>query len=226
LPGLERLGFPIPLAGHSVYFRKQALDAIGAWDPYNVTEDCDVGFRLQRAGYRAGIMNSVSQEEATSSLGNWIRQRTRWMKGFIQTSIVHLRYPLRLKEELGGWRSFAGFLITVPGTVFLNVCNFLFWALFVAWIGFRPAFIQALFPGPLLYLSVFTFVAGNILFTYFNLLGLYRRGRYSSVKYLFLSPVYWVLLAYATLRASVQILASPHQWEKTRHGDHLLALKR
>ncbi len=221
LPGLQRFGFPIPLSGHSTHFRRSVLEEIGAWDPYNVTEDCDVGIRLARKGYRTEIFDSVSKEKATSTLGSWIMQRTRWMKGFIQTSLVHLRHPLRTKRELGGWRNFIAFLLTVPGTVLINVLNLFYWLLLAGWLATHSFLIQALFPGPLLYVSALSFVIGNFLFTYLNLIGSYQRGRYGLVKYSLLSFVYWILLAIATTRAAIQIVTNPHHWEKTTHGAHL-----
>ncbi len=221
LPGLQRLDLPIPLSGHSTHFRYQALKEIGAWDPYNVTEDCDTGMRLYRRGYRTAVLDSFSREEATSTLDGWIRQRTRWMKGFIQTSLVHLRHPFRFKTELGGWKNFFGFLLIVPSTAAVNVFNLLYWFIFVSWMTTHSPLIKSFFPGPILYLSVITFVTGNIIFTYLNILGVYRRGRYNLVKFSALSPIYWILLAIATTRAFIQMITKPHHWEKTTHGLHL-----
>jgi len=221
LPGLQRLGFPIPLSGHSTHFRKGVLEQIGAWDPYNVTEDCDVGIRLYRSGFQTGILNSISREEATSSLDSWIPQRTRWMKGFIQTSIVHLRHPFRFQKELGGWKNFWAFFLTVPGTIILNILNFIAWITQFVWLTTESAFIQLLFPPIILYFSVVSFISGTFVFMYMNLLAMYRRERYHIVKYILLTPVYWILLAIATLRAAVQIISNPHSWEKTKHGSHL-----
>jgi len=221
LPGLERMGFPVPLSGHSTHFRAEILKTVGAWDPYNVTEDCDVGMRLHRQGYQTGILNSMSYEEATSSLGAWIPQRTRWMKGFIQTSVVHLRHPLRFKKEIGGWGNFAAFFCTIPGTIILNLLNFLSWITQLVWFFAHPEFIQRLYPPLLLYFAVASFVAGSFIFMYMNLIAVYRRGRYHLVKYVLLTPAYWVLLAIATLRAMVQFVSNPHAWEKTKHGSHL-----
>lgn len=221
LPGLQKLGYPIPLSGHSVHFRKEILERIGAWDPYNVAEDCDIGIRIHRMGYRTGIINSTSLEEATSGIKSWIMQRTRWMKGFIQTSIVHLRHPFRFKDEIGGWRNFFAFLLTIPGTVIINVLNLFYWILLILWITTHSVMIQKLFPGFILYVSVSSFVIGNILFTYLNLLGSYKRKRYALVRYALLSPFYWVLLAIATTRSTIQIITNPHHWEKTTHGENL-----
>jgi cellulose synthase/poly-beta-1,6-N-acetylglucosamine synthase-like glycosyltransferase len=221
LPGLQKLGYALPLSGHSTHFRRAVLEDIGAWDPYNLTEDCDVGIRLFRNGYKTDIIDSYSREEATSSLGAWIIQRSRWMKGFIQTSIVHLRHPVRLKNELGGWGKFCAFLLIVPGSVLMNIINLFYWGLFGAWLVTHSAVIQSLFPGPVLYLSLFSFAAGNFLFMYLNLLGSYGRQRYSMVKYSLLSFFYWLMLAYSAVRACVHLVWKPHQWEKTKHGTHL-----
>lgn len=221
LPGLSTLGLPLSLSGHSVHFRKEAISRIGAWDPYNVAEDCDLGIRLQRMGFGVGVLNSLSQEEATSGFKSWIMQRTRWMKGFIQTSIVHLRHPYRFKNEIGGWKNFLAFLFTVPGTVLINILNLFYWALLLLWITTHSSIIQTLFPSAILYISVSSFIIGNVIFTYLNLIGSYKRKRYELVKYSLLSPLYWVLLALAGTRAFIQLLTKPHHWEKTMHGEHL-----
>jgi len=221
LPGLQKLGFPIPLSGHSTHFRLKALQDIGAWDSYNVAEDCDVGIRLYRHGYRTGIINSMSREEAAGDLWGWIKQRTRWMKGFIQTSIVHLRYPLRFKNEVGGWKNFFAFLLTVPGTVLVNFLNLITWVILATWIITKAPLIQGWYPQPILYMSVAAFIIGGFIFTYLNLIGSYGRGKFYLVKYGLLTPVYWLLLAFATMRAVVQTITNPYTWEKTKHGTHL-----
>lgn len=224
LPGLQKLGYPIPLSGHSVHFRRSALEDIGAWDPYNVTEDADTGIKLARAGKKIEILDSVSREEATTSVTAWVNQRTRWIKGFIQTSIVHLRHPLRFKREVGiGWAGLAAFAITVPASVMINIANLVYWALLVGWFATRSHYIQAFFPGPIFYTSLFSFIAGNLIFVYLNLVSSYVRGRYSLVKYGLLSPLYWLLLAYASVKASMEFLVRPHHWSKTTHGTHLNA---
>ena len=96
LPGLERLGMPIPLGGTSNHFRTDVLRELHAWDPFNVTEDADLGIRIGQKGYRVGVVNSTTFEEASCRVGQWIRQRSRWMKGYMQTLLVHTRRPLHL----------------------------------------------------------------------------------------------------------------------------------
>lgn len=221
LPGLQKLNFPIPLSGHSTHFRLNHLKKIGAWDPYNVAEDCDVGIRLYRYGYRTGIINSVSREEAASTLKGWIMQRTRWMKGFIQTSVVNLRYPLHLKRDLGGWKNFFAFLILVPASVLVNVLNLFSWTILSVWFLTGTPFIKELYPFLTLYIANVSFICGGFLFVYLNLVAVYRRGKFHLVKYALLIPFYWFLLAAAALRAIVQSITNPHTWEKTKHGTHL-----
>ena len=221
LPGLQKFNLPIPLSGHSTHFRKEAIISVGAWDPYNVAEDCEIGIRLQRHGYKVDILDSFSKEEATSTLSGWIKQRTRWMKGFIQTSIVHMRYPIKFKNQIGGWINFIGFFFAVPGTVIINILNLLYWVLLIIWLITKAPIISSSFPKPILYISFITFLAGNLMFTYLNLAGVYRRNKFAVVKYCILSPIYWILLSFATSRALIQFIFSPHSWEKTVHGTHL-----
>lgn len=223
LPSLAHFGLPVPLSGHSTHFRTDALRRAGAWDPYNVAEDCEIGLRLFRMGYRSGIFDSISREEAASTVTQWIKQRTRWMKGFIQTSIVHLRYPLHAKREMGGWRNFIVFLLVVPGTVLINILNIFMGALLALWLIFQPAFIQTLYPLPVLYIANVAAIIGGSLFIYLNMIALYRREKFDLVRWWFCIPLYWILLAYATTRAAFQLVLAPqvHVWEKTTHGSHL-----
>src|SRR5664279_140422 len=101
LPALDRLSVPIPLGGTSNHFDLAKLRRVGAWDPFNVTEDADLGLRFAAMGYRVGIVNSVTYEEANSHLGNWIRQRSRWVKGYMQTWLVNMRDPIGLVRRVG-----------------------------------------------------------------------------------------------------------------------------
>jgi len=101
LPALEALKIPIPLGGTSNHFKLRILKDVNAWDPYNVTEDADLGVRLTQLNYRVGVVNSTTYEEATNRFGNWIRQRSRWIKGYMQTYLVHMRHPVRLYRSLG-----------------------------------------------------------------------------------------------------------------------------
>jgi cellulose synthase/poly-beta-1,6-N-acetylglucosamine synthase-like glycosyltransferase len=136
LEGLQYMKVPLPLGGTSNHFKTEVLREIGGWDPFNVTEDCDLGIRLHKRRYRTRTVPSVTWEEATSETGNWIRQRSRWVKGYFQTFFTHMRHPLRTFRGLGP-RGFIGFLLVVGGHSFLLVMNLVFWALlalYMAWL--------------------------------------------------------------------------------------------
>jgi glycosyltransferase XagB len=126
LGGLERMRVPIPLGGTSNHFRTATLRQLGGWDPFNVTEDCDLGVRLYQAGFRTRILDSVTWEEANSRVGNWIRQRSRWIKGYLVTHLVWCRRPLALVANLGPWGAF-GFLLSVFCVSALSALNLVLW---------------------------------------------------------------------------------------------------
>lgn len=126
LPGLHAISAPIPLGGTSNHFKTEVLRKIGGWDPFNVTEDCDLGIRLDKMGYETQVLDSTTWEEANSRVFNWIRQRSRWVKGYIQTHLVHMRYPFRTIRQLGLWGTFS-FLISVGGLSLMLLLNPIFW---------------------------------------------------------------------------------------------------
>jgi cellulose synthase/poly-beta-1,6-N-acetylglucosamine synthase-like glycosyltransferase len=126
LPGLETLKVPVPLGGTSNHFRTGILKEIGGWDPFNVTEDCELGMRIYKRGYSTIMINSTTWEEANSKPWNWIRQRSRWVKGYIQTHFVHARKPIKTYKALGAW-GFAGFYLTVGASVQMMLMNVFYW---------------------------------------------------------------------------------------------------
>ncbi len=136
LPGLHALNVPIPLGGTSNHFRTATLRELGGWDPFNVTEDCDLGVRLERAGYSTKILESTTWEEANSDLGNWIRQRSRWIKGYIQTHLVHTRNRFRTAWALGP-KNYLSFLLTVGGLPAVLLLNPIYWLIGAAWLFAR-----------------------------------------------------------------------------------------
>ncbi len=146
LPGLMRTNSPIPLGGTSNHLLHPVLDKIGAWDPHNVTEDADLGLRIAATGYQTAVLDSVTLEEANSDPINWIRQRSRWYKGYLQTWLVHMRKPRELLATLG-WRSFIRFNLVLAGTPIIAVLNLLFWLITVLWFLGQPSIIGAVFPG-------------------------------------------------------------------------------
>lgn len=219
LPGLQSLGTYIPLGGTSNHFRTTDLRELEGWDPFNVTEDCDLGVRLFARGGRTAIINSTTLEEANSNLGNWIRQRSRWIKGYMQTWLVHMRRPVQFFRESG--KDALWFQLIVGGKIAFMVINPLLWVLtgtyFIARATFGPA-IEQLFPGGIYYMAVTSLVLGNFLFLYYYMIGLAKRGQWSLMKYVFLVPIYWIATSWAAAKAFWQLIWNPHYWEKTVHG--------
>lgn len=219
LPGLSASRAPIPLGGTSNHFKRDVLVEVGAWDPYNVTEDADLGVRLFKRGYKAAIVDSTTFEEANSRLYNWVRQRSRWIKGYIQTWLVHMRNPVRLIREIG-IKAFFSFHFVVGGTFFAALLNPVYWMLTTLWFLVQWKFIEVVFPGVIYFLGALALFIGNFAFTYMNVAGALRRGQYGMVKYALLSPIYWALASVAAWMGFAQLLYKPHFWEKTTHGLH------
>ena len=215
LPGLAAWRLPLPLGGSSNHFRTSVLRGVGAWDPYNVTEDADLGMRLARFGYRTAVIPSTTYEEAPVRFGPWLRQRTRWLKGWMQTWLVHMRSPRRLARELG-LPGFAVFQLLVGGTVLAALVHSLFaaqlaWGLAAAW------FDDAAAPALLGFYGT-TLLAGYLISAALGLIGLARRRLLNCAWALLLMPVYWLLLSLAAWRALFQLMRDPYRWEKTEHG--------
>jgi Glycosyltransferases, probably involved in cell wall biogenesis len=217
LPGLDAEHAPIPLGGTSNHFKTYALVEAGAWDPYNVTEDADLGIRLFKRGYRTRIVDSTTYEEANSQYNNWIRQRSRWLKGYMQTWLVHMRHPIALIKEIG-FRNFMSFQYIVGGTFFTALMNPFYWVMTLLWFVAQPAFIHVLFPGPIFLMGALCLYVGTFVFTYVNVAGAMRRGYYDMVRTAMLSPIYWAMSSIASWKGFVQLIFKPHFWEKTRHG--------
>ncbi len=217
LPGLDRLRLPIPLGGTSNHFRTDILRQLGGWDPFNVTEDADLGIRAATRGYTVGIVNATTYEEANNQLYNWIRQRSRWVKGYMQTTLVHLRHPIRMIKQ-SGWRSSLGFLFLVGGTPLTFLSSLLLWFMFFFWLFFRAKAFDFLFPTGILYVSMVNFLIGNGLMIYLNMLAVVKRRYYRLLPYALLNPIYWILHAVASYKALWQLITRPSYWEKTSHG--------
>jgi cellulose synthase/poly-beta-1,6-N-acetylglucosamine synthase-like glycosyltransferase len=217
LTGLDVADLPIPLGGTSNHFRTGALRELGGWDPYNVTEDADLGIRASALGYRVGVVNSTTMEEATSRIGIFIGQRSRWIKGYMQTALVHARQPAKLIRQIG-WRRFSSFALLIGGTpiTFLGVLPFTavtVASFFIPWADFATAL-----PAVVFWLCILNFLIGNGLMVYLNMMGPYKRGTFWLVGWALLNPVYWLLHSIASYKALWQLITKPHYWQKTEHG--------
>jgi cellulose synthase/poly-beta-1,6-N-acetylglucosamine synthase-like glycosyltransferase len=217
LPGLDRLRMPIPLGGTSNHFRTSVLRELGGWDPFNVTEDADLGIRAAMHGYRVGIINSTTFEEANKHLGNWLRQRSRWIKGYMQTALVFSRDPVGLMRR-AGLRQTAGFILLIAGTPLIFLIQPIAILLTVVWLVTRTHALTPLFPPWLLYLSLFNLLIGNALAIYVNMFAVFKRRLHVLVPFALLNPVYWMLHSIASFKALGQLFTRPYYWEKTTHG--------
>ena len=216
LPAMGAAGSPIPLGGTSNHFITSVLRELGAWDPFNVTEDADLGIRLHRQGYRTAMIDSTTLEEANSSVPNWIRQRSRWIKGYLQTWLVHMRSPGRLLRETGP-RGFISFNLTM-GSAFVLLMNPIFWGLSTLYVLTQAGFIQQMFPGFVFYAASTLLFVGNFTFVYLNVAGSLQRGEFGLTRTALLSPLYWGLMSWAAWKGFIQLFTNPFYWEKTEHG--------
>ncbi|WP_432993163.1 glycosyltransferase family 2 protein [Dactylosporangium sp. CA-233914] len=225
LPGLVALGMPIPLGGTSNHLRMRTLRELGAWDPYNVTEDADLGIRLARLGHRVGVLDSVTLEEANSDFINWVKQRSRWYKGYLVTWLIHMRTPRRSARQLT-WRGLLCLNLFVAGTPLTALLNTVFWAMTALWFVARPPTVQLLFDTPFYYVGLVCLVFGNAVVIYLNVLAVHQMGRPDLLLTALLSPVYWAMASIAGAKAALQLVFNPSYWEKTTHGLHLPTARR
>ena len=217
LHGLDRLKLVIPLGGTSNHFDAEKLKELGGWDPFNTTEDADLGVRAYAKGYRIGVVNTTTFEEANSRLGNFIRQRSRWIKGYMQTWLVYSRHPIKLIKVIGfkGWVSFNLF---IGGTPFASLVNPITWSVFFVWLLTKTKLVEPIFPPEVLYLSLFNLLFGNFLGIYLNMVAVFKRKYYTLIPFAFLNPFYWFLQSIASYKSLWQLFNKPFYWEKTQHG--------
>ncbi len=214
LPALERMRMPIPLGGTSNHLRVSALQAAGGWDAFNVTEDADLGIRLAYLGYETRVLPSLTLEESPITLGAWMRQRSRWIKGYIQTWLVYTRDTGELKRRLGaaGYYGFQ-FFVGAPALTFLLAP--IFWLVFALSL---TGVIHHYHSPVLLWLCIASVVGGTVSHWVFARAVLKLEGWQYMHLALLAYPFYWLLHSAAAVRAFYQLIAAPHYWEKTRHG--------
>jgi cellulose synthase/poly-beta-1,6-N-acetylglucosamine synthase-like glycosyltransferase len=217
LPGLDTLDIPIPLGGTSNHFKLEELIDLGAWDPFNVTEDADLGVRAYAKGYKIAIINSTTYEEANNEPFNWIRQRSRWIKGYMQTYLVHMRNPVALWKEIG-WKGFLGFNFFIGATPVTFLVYPLLLTFFICYVVFDLSGIRTLFPDWVLFMSIFNLMVGNILMIYINMIAVFKRRYYELILFAIANPIYWLMHSIAAYKGLYQLIVKPFYWEKTNHG--------
>jgi len=232
LPAYFKFSIPLPLGGTSNHFRTEVLHTVGAWDPYNVTEDADLGMRLYRHGYRADLLGSTTYEEACSQFSSWLYQRTRWLKGWMQTYYVHMRQPFTLWRELGTWK-FIGFQLVIGAPIFSALVHpiflgFLVWSFlfkgmpFFEFPNFYDSWLLNLpqnwpLNWPLWGLALFNLIVGYFATMWLGSQALHFRKLSGFIFTITTLPLYWLLISFATYRALFQLIHAPFYWEKTDH---------
>jgi hypothetical protein len=217
-PALARLDMPVPLGGTSMHLRTRILRALHGWDPWNVTEDADLGMRLALAGYAVGDLPSATIEEAPARLGPWLAQRTRWLKGLMQTSLAHGRRPLANARRLGTLEALCAIAL-VPGTVAsalaYPVClTYAAWRYLVLEIPVAPNFPDNLAAG----VAITLFGVGFAAMVLPALVGCVRRGWGDLAQAAPWVPVYFLLVSLAAWLALIELVRAPVRWNKTPHG--------
>lgn len=222
LPGFQSLQTSLPLGGTSNHFKTSLLKKLHGWDTFNVTEDADLGIRLFKEGYKTAIIESTTLEEANSNVHNWLRQRSRWIKGYLQSYLVHTRDIIKFARTN---RLHALYMQLVIGTkltfIFLNPILWvttLSYFMFYRYVGLS---IEAAYLPPAFYLGVVSLVFGNFLFFYYYMVGVAKKQQWELMKSSLFIPVYWLLISIAGWIALYQLIVKPHYWEKTIHGLHL-----
>ncbi len=214
LKGLDLLGLPIPLGGTSNHFRTGILRDLGGWDPFNVTEDADLGIRAAALGYKVKVIDSTTFEEANSQLSSFVRQRSRWIKGYMQTTIVHMRHPIRLAHKVGVV-PFLSFLLLVGATPVIFLAVIPLYAVFALSL-FEPSLLPL--PHWALVVGYIDFFFGNAAIIYLSMIAGYQRGLFELSWVAVFNPIYWLAHSVASYRAMWQLITRPHYWDKTMHG--------
>ncbi|MBC9247263.1 glycosyltransferase [Paracoccus sp. 11-3] len=220
LPGVAKLGLVVPLGGTTLFFRRAALEAVDAWDAWNVTEDADLGVRLVRRGFRTEILDTTTNEEANCRALPWVKQRSRWLKGYAMTWGVHMRDPLALWRDLGSWR-FLGFQIQFFGSVSQYLLAPLLWSFWLLPLGLpHPlrAPLENAFGGAALTLLLALFIASELLSIAVGLWAVRGSKHRHLLAWVPTLHLYFPLGCLAGWKAIYEVVARPFYWDKTQHG--------
>lgn len=216
LPGLSRLGFVIPLGGTTVFFRRRALEDLGRWDAHNVTEDADLGVRLARHGFRCQFVATVTEEEATSRIWPWLKQRSRWIKGYAMTWAVHMRAPRQLLADLGPKR-FLGVQLLIFGTLSHFLLAPFLWSFWLILLGLPHPIREVFAPSVIVAIAILFFTA-EVLTLLTAALSVATPRHSWLIKWVPVMHLYYPLAALASWKSLIELIWRPFFWDKTAHG--------
>ncbi len=208
----------IPLGGNTVFIRTQVLRAVDGWDPECLAEDCELGVRLSALGARTVVFYEpelVTREECPPTLRAFVRQRTRWNQGYLQTFSRGYWRRLPLRQ-----RGLGVYILMMP------------YVMAIAWLFIPVAIATAVTlkaPVPITLASFLPLLPMlSMLVAEVAALGEFCRayGERPSVRdygRLVLGlPLYQAVLAFAAARAVTREARGAQGWEKTAHlGLHL-----
>ncbi len=216
LPGFARMGFAIPLGGTTLFFRADILRNLGGWDAHNVTEDADLGLRLSRRGFETQLFDSTTYEEANCRPLPWIKQRSRWIKGYIMTYAAHMRSPAILMRDLGPWRFF-GMQMMFAGSVLQALFAPALLAMWLVPFGFLD--LSQLGMSPILLYAIATIgLFSEVVMYLVSYLALTRAGHRLNPLWIPTMMIYNLLASLAAYKAVYEVMTAPFYWDKTAHG--------
>ncbi|GFE48718.1 glycosyl transferase [Roseobacter cerasinus] len=216
LPGVAKLGFVLPLGGTTLFFKREALEQLGGWDAHNVTEDADLGVRLARHGYKTELIHTVTHEEATSRVWPWVRQRSRWLKGFMITYFVHMRRPAALLRDLG-WKRFLGVQTLFLATVSQFAAAPLLWSFWLTFTGVTHP-VELTLGAQAVWGFVALFIFSEALSLAMGLYAVSGKAHRHLLAFVPTMAFYFTLGALAAYKALWETIRAPFFWDKTQHG--------
>ena len=216
MPGMSRLGFVIPLGGTTLFFRRDVLEKLGGWDAHNVTEDADLGFRLARHGYRTEMVETVTQEEANCRPWAWIKQRSRWLKGYMITYLVHMRQPVVLYRQLGAWKfwGFQAHFVTALSQFMLAPVLWSFWLVLLG----LPHPLDTVLPRSYMVFVGSMFLLVEVLNIVMHAASVSGPKHKHLIGWAPTMHFYTPLGAIAAYKALYELVLRPFFWDKTQHG--------
>jgi len=216
LPTLSKIGWVLPLGGTTLFFRRSVLEEIGGWDAHNVTEDADLGLRLARFGYQTALVPTVTYEESNCRPWPWVRQRSRWLKGYAMTYATHMRAPVGLWRSLGTWR-FIGVQVLFLGTLLQFTLAPLLWSFWLLALGL-PHPLSSLLPDSAVIALAALFILSEVISIALAMVAASRTRHASLLIWAPTLHLYFPLAALAMYKGLWEMIARPFYWDKTSHG--------